>query len=448
MWADHRRRVGIPLAADDPERLRLGGDPAWAARSTLGRQIVLGVGLAGVAGSALLWTMVTYNDSFAYRGGFLLAALATSCVLFSVACSQHSVLARCLSFAPLRYVGRISYGLYLWHFPMFLYLDNARTGLTGFSLFAVRVAATLTVATVSFYLVERPVRQKTFLKGWRAWLATPVAVLAVVVALFAATTAPSLAAGALPSIKDRSGLYTGTPVKVLLLGDSTALTLGIGLSEHQRSYDVQMLDGGILGCGVTFGSEFQLQGVDAPMDRHCLDSAASDAWPRVWLADIAREKPNVAMILVGRWEVTNRTYKGRWTSIENPAYARYVKQQLEYAARLAGSSGAHVVLMTAPCYDSGEQPDGDPWPEDSRSRLSLFNGIVRQVVATTPGTSLLNFNAMACPDGHYQEYMDGVQVRQSDGVHFTFDGGDAFASKIWPSIVELGRQQMAGTRSG
>ena len=146
------------------------------------------------------------------------------------------------------------------------------------------------------------------------------------------------------------------------------------------------------------------------------------------------------MILAGRWEVANRTYKGRWTNIENPAYAGYVKDQLRYAVRVAGSGGAHVVLMTAPCYDSGEQPNGDPWPEDSRNRLAIYNRMVREVAATSPDTSVLNFNAMACPGGQYQEYMDG-QVRQSDGVHFTFGGGNVFASRIWPAMVALGRQQ-------
>ena len=96
--------------------------------------------------------VVSYNEALAYRGGFLLAALATRAVLFSVVCSQRSVLARCLSVAPLRYVGRISYGMYLWHFPLFIYLDHARTGLTGYPLFAVRVAVTLVVATGSFYV--------------------------------------------------------------------------------------------------------------------------------------------------------------------------------------------------------------------------------------------------------------------------------------------------------
>jgi peptidoglycan/LPS O-acetylase OafA/YrhL len=436
LWADHRRGGA---AAGDQGRVHrhLGGDPAWAARTARGRRWVLAVGLAGVAGCAVLWTTVSYNDELAFRGGFLLAALSTAAVLFSVVCSQRSVLAVCLSFSPLRHVGRISYGLYLWHYPLVLYLDHARTGLTGYPLFAVRVGATLVIATASFYLVERPVRQRSFLKGWKVWAGTPLAGAAVVVALFAATTSPSSAAGTNPAPVGGGGTqYTGPPVKVLLVGDSTALTLGIGLSEHEHSYDVQLLDGGILGCGVTDGAQFQLQGVDAPMDAHCRTGPPSRLWPQAWLRDIAREKPDVVMILAGRWEVANRTYEGHWTNIDDPAYAAYVKRQLGYAVRVAGSSGAHVVLMTAPCYDSGEQPDGNPWPEDSRSRLALYNGMVRQVAAASPDTSVLDFNAMACPGGQYQEYLDGVQVRQSDG-------GDVFASRIWPTVVALGRHQMA-----
>jgi hypothetical protein len=75
--------------------------------------------------------------------------------------------------------------------------------------------------------------------------------------------------------------------------------------------------------------------------------------------------------------------------------------------------------------------------------LVIFNKLVRQVTAEVPGTSLLNFNALACPGGHFEESMDGQQVRASDGVHFTFDGGNVFASRIWPEMVKLGHQQMA-----
>jgi peptidoglycan/LPS O-acetylase OafA/YrhL/lysophospholipase L1-like esterase len=439
LWADHRRANGFaPIAGGRSER-RLGGDPAWAASTDVGRQLVLVVGLLGATGSAVLWTVVSSNDAAAYQGGFFLAALATTAVLFSVVCWQGSVLAQVLSLAPLRYVGRISYGMYLWHFPLFLFLDSARTGLTGFPLFALRVAVTLAVATCSFYLVERPIRQGSLLRDWKKFVLTPAAVFGTAVVLVVATNVPVVTAPPPPA----TSAPKGPPfVKALVVGDSTAETLTIGLSEHASNYGVESFDGGILGCGITSGAEVQEKGVDYPMDPRCSGSPTTTQWPTLWREDLAKDHPNVVMILAGRWEVSNRTYKGHWTNIENPTYAAYVQHQLRYAVQLAGAGGAAVVVLTAPCYDTGEQPNGQPWPEDSRARLAIYNGIVRDVVASTPGTSLLNFNAMACPGGHYEEYLDGQQVRLADGIHFTFTGGNVFASRIWPFVVKLGRRQM------
>ena len=83
------------------------------------------------------------------------------------------------------------------------------------------------------------------------------------IALFAATTSPTLAASVSnrPGIHRRSG--AGSPVKVLIVGDSLAFTLDLGLGEYQGSYGVDAVNAGILGCGVTNGAEYQLQGVDA-----------------------------------------------------------------------------------------------------------------------------------------------------------------------------------------
>jgi hypothetical protein len=184
------------------------------------------------------------------------------------------------------------------------------------------------------------------------------------------------------------------------------------------------------------------------MAKQCTGSSSTEQWPQIWSNEIAFYKPDVVMILAGRWEVANRTYGGRWTDIEDPVYASYVDQQLENAVHLAGAGGAHVVLLTAPCYDSGEQPNGDPWPEDSQARLAIYNGLVRQVASSTPGTSLIDFNAMACPGGQYEQYMNGVEVRSADGVHFAETSGDVFASEIWPVVVALGSRQLTLAHDG
>ena len=105
-----------------------------------------------------------------------MAALATAAVLVCVVCAPRSWLASALSVSPLRYLGRISYGLYLWHFPLFQWIDGKRTGLSGYALFGARGGATLAVATVSFYLVERPIRRGAFFRQWRAWVGAPAAV--------------------------------------------------------------------------------------------------------------------------------------------------------------------------------------------------------------------------------------------------------------------------------
>src|ERR1700735_3483019 len=105
-----------------------------------------------------------------------------------------------------------------------------------------------------------------------------------------------------------------------MVGDSTAETLDIGLSEDARDYGIDSFNGGILGCGFTSGAQVQEKGVDSAVDARCRGGSvpAKTQWPALWKADLAKDNPNVVMILAGRWEVSNRTYEGRWTDIENP----------------------------------------------------------------------------------------------------------------------------------
>jgi hypothetical protein len=376
---------------------------------------------------------------------------------------------RLLALAPIRYIGRISYGLYIWHWPLFIWINEARTGLSGYDLFGIRALVTVAVAVASYHLVELPIRQGSFLRQWRAWVAVPVGVGAVVVALVVATAGTTVAATALPPAIGTGNSTTTTPttltpstappVRVLLMGDSIALTLGEGLADQtlQTKYDYILSDQGILGCGVVMGPEVELMGERDATPPACNGSPFVDGtplhlqpWPYQWLNAMAVTRPNVVVLLAGRWEVVDRLYDGKWTNILNPTFAAYVKHQLELTSDLVTASGSHLVYLTAPCTDEGEQPYGAPWPEDNPARLAVYNKLVREVAAEHPATdSVVDLFAATCPGGHFTTDIHGVAVRRTDGVHFTLQGGEVLGPDIMPQIVASGRAQMSqSTASG
>jgi hypothetical protein len=342
--------------------------------------------------------------------------------------------------------------------------------LSGYELFGLRVLVTFAVSVVSFHLVERPIRMGTFISQWRAWLVVPASVGAVLVAVIAATAGTSaVASTALPGGVGNTGTGSGSssattsttappsaagpPVKVLLFGDSVALTLGLGLGEQnvQDKYDYQLTDKGILGCGVVDGPQVELMGTRYDTPQACGGSgvepggpAANEPWQDQWRSAISQDAPNVVVLLAGRWEVVDREDNGTWTNILHPAFAAYVKSQLEQASQLVTATGSHMVFLTGPCTDGGEQPDGAPWPEDNAARLAVYNKLVREVAAEHATTdSAVNLFGAACPGGKFASTVHGVTIRQTDGVHFTVAGGQYLAPTLMPAIVAAGRAQMA-----
>lgn len=127
-----------------------------------GRQLIGIVDLAGVVGLAgVAWFVLTVGEFSPglYRGGFLALALLTAMVVAALA-HPAGILGRVLATQPLRYLGERSYGIYLWHWPVFvLTRPGVDIDLTGWPATLLRVGVTLLLAEASYRLVERPVRR-------------------------------------------------------------------------------------------------------------------------------------------------------------------------------------------------------------------------------------------------------------------------------------------------
>ncbi len=102
-----------------------------------------------------------------YRWGYLLFGLATALLIADL--YARGLTSRLLRWPPFVAVGRISYGLYLWHWPVFIVINGSRVHWSPLPLTLLRFSVSGVLATLSFFLVERPfLRLKPRLEPWLA----------------------------------------------------------------------------------------------------------------------------------------------------------------------------------------------------------------------------------------------------------------------------------------
>jgi peptidoglycan/LPS O-acetylase OafA/YrhL len=419
--------VGAALAcAMTIMRPQRGGVMAPVARSRVARWGLIVLGMAGMGGTATLTYLQNGTSSFDYQGGFMLSALSAAAIIIGAVCVPGGPIAAVLSLRPLVWLGTISYGAYLWHYPVFVYLDGARTGERGLALLAIRFAATIVLAALSFYLVERPVMFRTFWRSLKAALPAIALMGGTVSVVLACTGSDALA---LPSVvvpPSRTAPTSGKTIPVLLVGDSTALTLGFSLAygPQESRYGVEVINAATEGCGIAEGRFVEVEGTSRTVTGPCNSGSPVDAqWPALLEQDVIHYRPRVVVLLAGYWEAMDRTdLAGQVTNITDPSYAGYVESQLERFVSVASSTGSGVVLMTAPYYDASELPNGQPPPQDDPVRVNDYNALVRAVAGANPRTvTLIDLNHIVSPHGQFAGTIGNIVVRAPDGIHFAFD---------------------------
>jgi peptidoglycan/LPS O-acetylase OafA/YrhL len=189
--------------------------PTMSEARPVNKRAKLGLDAFGLVGLAIVLVGIfDWNDfdPFVYRGGFLLVALGTALLLASVS-HPASHLSRLFSWAPLVWIGRRSYGIYLWHWPvMAMTRPNLDVRASTWLLVPLQIAVTLALAALSYRYLEMPIRRGEAQAKLRAWVAgareprrrivqlgIPVAIagfVALVLALPAATRTVPLKASA------------------------------------------------------------------------------------------------------------------------------------------------------------------------------------------------------------------------------------------------------------
>ncbi len=123
---------------------------------------VVQVGLmAIVTAGVIVWSSVDgASSSVLFEGGLAAHAALGAVLIVCCAADDGLLAARLFAGKVLGYVGTRSYGLYLWHWPVYVALDEERTGLDGLVLLTVRVAVSFALAEISYRIVETPIRRR------------------------------------------------------------------------------------------------------------------------------------------------------------------------------------------------------------------------------------------------------------------------------------------------
>ena len=163
------RAVGLLIGAG----LAFVTTPTRLVRPAVGRRRALTelAGWAGLAGLAAWMLLGSEFTSAMYNGGFLAVSLASAALIIGAAAPTS--VSRLLSIPVLGWIGRRSYGIYLWHWPVIM-VTRPQLDVTvdGWALDAARVAITLALAAASYRFVERPIIEKG-VAGWMRGLLTP-----------------------------------------------------------------------------------------------------------------------------------------------------------------------------------------------------------------------------------------------------------------------------------
>jgi peptidoglycan/LPS O-acetylase OafA/YrhL len=415
------------------------------ARAPLAR-LLPGAGAVAALLLVVAWCTSSVSDLWLYRGGFA-AYAATSAVVIAAATLADGPVATLLSARWLRWIGKVSYGAYLFHWPLFLFLTPERTGLGALPLLAVRVAATLGLAGLSYRFFEMPIRRGTALPGRRFTWATATS-LVLLSALAIEANPMVVVVGVLSAYHDVKEILAGRGLpprhpRVAMFGDSTAFALWTGLGPWMRDEGRAVpVDGyATLGCGVfTFG-EMQNRG------RWAKESAECDGMVQRWQTAARDSKAEVAIVLIGPWEVRNRRRDASSPALKlgDPELDHATRKAIADATDALLATGARVVWLTSPHIKLGPingrtfSTDGT---DSEPQRIDRLNALVADVARMHPDTvRLIDLGAYMRrrPNG---EFDDSIRA---DNVHFSVAGALEI-SRDWlgPAILSAARDLHAG----
>ena len=250
-----------------------------------GRLVFNIVGVLAVVGLLVMVVVTNGFEPFIYRGGLLLCSLLTA-IAIAVLVHPISWISKVFELPPFVWIGKWSYSMYLWHFPIILLLTPANMqGGTPWWLCLIELALVIGISAFSYFFVENPIRHGAignFIYDLRdgqftipQWIGSHL-VLVVPAALFIVVSLGGLALVPDTSAVEGAGSMKVTPVTKIEQAAQQARVKADAKIEARKPDILVIGDSvpmGMDGYG-SFGEVFPGGYCDAAVGRQFYDGAA------------------------------------------------------------------------------------------------------------------------------------------------------------------------------
>ncbi|MGF7148554.1 peptidoglycan/LPS O-acetylase OafA/YrhL [Sphingomonas zeicaulis] len=386
--------------------------------------------------------------------------------------AQDTVVGRMLSLKPIVYIGRISYSLYLWHWPIIVFTRFYELQHLGpIATFGV-IAGSFVMAAISLHFVEAPFRRKNRFTRRQVFLAAAAGSSMLVLlggavvltqgmefrnpeaARFTRSVADDLARfhaapclrtdGRVPAPGECLLGAPGTP-SVVLWGDSHAAQLAPSLDAlaRQRGFTVQQVTKA--GCAPIQAASYTPY---SELRRDC------PAFGRAALERILTDPAIRVVVMAGRWDMLaaghiRATSLGGAETVEQSQ--RLASESLETTARLLNARGIRVIVVDqiplpevnpfvcvrAAVYNGLDPARCDTFEarhsHDVQDRISQT--ILDRVAKVGGNTSILDMRDALCSGTTCRARLNG-QLLYMDDVHLSRLGSDVVAARLRPVLAE------------
>jgi peptidoglycan/LPS O-acetylase OafA/YrhL len=449
VWITRRRRwlvvavLGLALLSAALMSARYGnaqGRSANFSTETRAHELLigaaLGIALLGrrvsgrvlhIAGTMALLILVvaafTAGDHapFLYRGGYLLIAVTTAVVITAAVSSGSSWLRAALSWKPLVWIGLISYGLYLYHFAMYGFVNAQDIVTWEPALVAMRFGLTIVVAAASYYLIEQPIRKGALTRTRTlilAPLASGTAVILILVATGGGTRLPVNDLQATTFIQARQNAPDGS-TRVLMVGDALASSFVTPQAPQYQGSDIN----GVVEW--TSGSCDPLRGQIA-IGATVLPASPPCAFATSYRSAVDSYQPDVTVLAFGSSVVFDRVVDGKRLNVGTRAHRDWLYRELDALRAVLGRYGAQLVVTTVPCMSppTTGQFGGLAGPLRDVRRVRRANEELRAYAADR-GAVVADIGTFLCA---HPDYIDATGVRLSPAGAFLTWGNIATAA--------------------